>query len=62
MADKEELDMKCPKCGIRLPIFNEKGQYNFCPTSSICKNKIVEICIKCKIDEVVKIWERDKSY
>ncbi|KKQ18575.1 MAG: hypothetical protein US31_C0003G0004 [Berkelbacteria bacterium GW2011_GWA1_36_9] len=49
--------IKCPKCWVELPLFNEKGQHNFCPTISIGKNKIVEICIKCKMEEVVKKWE-----
>lgn len=51
------VKMKCPKCGVELPVFNEKGQHNFCPSSTVIKGKIVDICMKCKMEEVVKVWQ-----
>lgn len=62
---------ECPKCGAKLPLFNEKGQHNFCPTlwedsktvdGVWHPQKIIEICMKCKMEEVVEKWRRDKTH
>lgn len=53
--------MKCSKCGVELPVFNGKGQHNFCPSSEAVKGRIVEICMKCKMEEVLARWH-DKSF
>ncbi len=45
----------CPKCKIKLPSFDERGMHNFCPKVSDTR-EIVNICIKCKMDEVKKHW------
>jgi hypothetical protein len=49
--------IKCPKCGRELLQFNEAGQHNFCPTSKFAPGKIVHVCMKCKIEEVVDKWK-----
>ena len=53
---------KCLKCGIELPDFTKDGKHNFCPSSEAFKGRIVEICMKCKMEEVVEKWNRDKAY
>lgn len=52
-----EKKIKCPKCGVELPLFNEKGQHNFCPTS-IPNERIIDVCIKCKIEAIVERWKK----
>lgn len=47
----------CPKCSIKLPLFAKDGKHNFCPSSKAFEGKIVEICMKCKMDEVVEDWK-----
>ena len=49
---ESNLEIICPKCGVELSLFNEKGQHNFCPTSA-SKGRIINICMKCKIEEIV---------
>jgi hypothetical protein len=39
----------CPRCSISLPIMDEKGQHNFCPT--IAGGKVISVCMKCKLFE-----------
>jgi len=48
---------ECPKCGVKLPLFDEKDQHNFCPSSEALPGRIVEICMKCKMEEVVAKWK-----
>jgi hypothetical protein len=50
--------IKCPKCGVESSVFDEKGQHNFCPSGSAPLFKIVEICIKCKMEEVIAKWKK----
>ena len=52
---------ECPKCKKEPPSFDENGKHNFCPSSEFEKGKIVEICMKCKMAEVIEKWEKDKS-
>ena len=54
---KNEYKMKCKKCGAELPIFNEKGQHNFCPLS-LPNGKIIDVCMKCKMQEIVEKWRK----
>ena len=51
-----EYEQTCPKCGVKLPPSSEEGKHNFCPSSEFIRGKIVEICMECKIQEVVAIW------
>jgi hypothetical protein len=51
-----DFKIKCQKCEVELPIFNEKGQHNFCPASTP-DGGIVNLCMKCKMDEVVEKWK-----
>ena len=60
------LEQMCKKCGKFLPIWRlhlfsgerrERLAHNFCPSSETVKGRIVEICMKCKIEEVVAKWE-----
>jgi len=51
-----EYKQTCPKCGRKLPLFNEGGQHNFCPSSEFEQGKIVDLCMKCKMEEVVALW------
>ena len=53
--DNDLMLVTCPKCNIKLPLFDEKGAHNFCPTAS-SNGEIVNICMKCKMDEVKKHW------
>lgn len=68
MEEDEKLpefnpEQKCPKCGKSIPIWRlrlfsgEKEPrlaHNFCPSSETVPGKIVEICMKCKMEEVEK--------
>lgn len=45
--------MICPKCNIKLPVFNDNGMHNFCPTA-LDNGQVVAICMTCKMDEVKK--------
>lgn len=56
----------CPKCGKSYPVWRfhlfyeetkERLAHNFCPSSEAFPSRIVEICMKCKIEEVVAKWE-----
>jgi hypothetical protein len=49
--------IKCQKCGVEFSPFNEKGKHNFCPLS-LPNGKIINVCIKCKMEEIVKKWEK----
>lgn len=53
--ENDQLLKICPKCNTKLPIFNEKGMHNFCPASTP-NGGIIDICMKCKMDEVKKHW------
>ncbi|MCX6721235.1 MAG: hypothetical protein NT026_01380 [Candidatus Staskawiczbacteria bacterium] len=53
-----ENKIKCPKCGVELPQFDERGQHNFCPTSEFVPGKILNVCMKCKMEEVVREWKK----
>lgn len=44
----------CPECGANLPIFTDDGNHNFVP--HIKDGKFINICIKCKVDEVTATW------
>lgn len=57
VADMEHK-LTCPKCGVELPLFTEHGKHNFCPSSEYKQGKIVELCMKCKMEEVVVIWQK----
>jgi len=48
--------MKCPKCGIELSVFDKDGKHNFCPASTP-DGKIINLCMKCKMEEVVEKWK-----
>lgn len=48
--------LTCPKCGNKLPLMDENGKHNFCPSSEFVKEKIVEICMQCKMEEVAGRW------
>ena len=53
-----DAKMKCqnPKCGVELPVLNNNGENNFCP--QVQKDgKIIDVCMKCKMAEVEKIWK-----
>jgi len=63
---EHNLEQTCKKCGKsyptwRLHLFSgEKRKrlaYNFCPSSEAIPGRIVEICMKCKMEEVVEKWE-----
>ncbi|MGD0577253.1 MAG: hypothetical protein ABSA74_04210 [Candidatus Staskawiczbacteria bacterium] len=74
MAENEKLPeynpiKTCPKCGREYPIWRlhlyigEKAMrlaHNFCPADDP-SGKIVELCMKCKMDGVVEKWRKDKS-
>lgn len=51
-----DFKTKCPKCKVELPVFNENGQHNFCQ-ASMPSGGIVNLCMKCKMDEVVEKWK-----
>jgi hypothetical protein len=56
---KMDAKMKCQnqKCNAELPIFDEKGNHNFCP--QVQKNgKIIDVCMKCKTAELEKIRKK----
>ncbi|OGZ64233.1 MAG: hypothetical protein A2998_00355 [Candidatus Staskawiczbacteria bacterium RIFCSPLOWO2_01_FULL_37_25b] len=62
---KHNPEQTCKKCGKSYPIWQlhlflgEKRKrlaHNFCPSSEAIKGRIVEICMKCKMEEVVKKW------
>jgi uncharacterized Zn finger protein (UPF0148 family) len=53
----EQIFRKCPKCGIELLMMDKDGKHNFCPSSEAFSGRIVEICMKCKMEEVVAKWE-----
>lgn len=46
----------CPKCKVKIPVYNEEGKHNFCPSSEFEQGKIVDLCMKCKMEEVVEKW------
>ena len=49
-----------PKCQESGPMFNDKGQHNFCPTSG--KNGgVITVCMKCKSAEEAARRQRDKQ-
>ncbi|MCX6760425.1 MAG: hypothetical protein NTW46_03740 [Candidatus Nealsonbacteria bacterium] len=51
-----EYEKICPKCEIKLPYFTKDGKHNFVP--SVNQNgKIIDICMKCKMEEIIKKWE-----
>lgn len=43
---------KCPKCGVKLPLSNKKGNHNFCP--ALLKGEIRDVCMRCKIKMIEK--------
>lgn len=45
----------CPRCGKKLPEFNEQWKHNFCPTLE--DSKTVSICMTCKMKEVFLSWK-----
>ncbi len=55
-GNKQEHMKKCPGCRKELPLYNKKGNHNFCPTS-IGKG-IIEICMDCKM---IGITDRSKK-
>jgi len=54
-----DIKQQCqnPKCGKELPILNNKGENNFCPQVQKDEKTIINICMKCKMAEVEKIWK-----
>jgi len=52
--------MRCqnPECGAEKSIFSEDGKYNFCPQAQKDGKTIMNICMKCKMAEVEKIWKQ----
>jgi len=43
----EESLMTCRLCGKQLPLFDGKGQHNFCP--AIFGGNVINLCIDCKV-------------
>jgi len=46
----------CQICQEKLSIFTKGGKHNFCP-GSFQNGQIVNICIKCKMKEILKAWK-----
>lgn len=46
----------CPICKRELPVFDAEDRYNFCPSARVVEDQVVDICRKCKIDEIVLLW------
>lgn len=44
---------KCEICGIELPDRKDDGRHNFVPLFDPLDGKIKEVCLKCKMREVV---------
>jgi len=50
MNETNEEIKSCARCGKKLSIMTEDGKHNFCPTSTD-DNRIIEICMSCKMAE-----------
>jgi len=53
----KESEQRCLKCGQWLPMFAEDGKHNFCPASTK-DGGIINLCIKCKVEEVIEAWRK----
>lgn len=56
----------CAICKEKMPALNERGEHNFCPSvleksrteNGVWRASVIkDICIKCKIREVLKSWK-----
>lgn len=55
LSGEVTVSKKCPICGIELPCFNKHGNHNFCPAST-SKGKIINICMNCKMETIIRKW------
>lgn len=49
----------CPDCGKKATTFDKNGNHNFCPASK--GDKVVEICMECKMKEIKALWNKNKT-
>lgn len=51
------VEIECQNCGKRLPQFGPDGRHNFSFSSRHPGNKIRQVCMKCKMEEL----DRDRG-
>ena len=62
-------ELICPKCGKSYPVWRlhlflgeqqKRLAHNFCPSSEAFRGRIVDICMKCKMEEIESLWNKEK--
>lgn len=66
---ENNLELVCPKCGNSYSIWclrlydgecQKRLAHNFCPSNEAFPGRIVDICMRCKMEEVESLWNKEK--